>query len=165
MFRHIYNYRPDESSMKSRFHRPAMTIRDYGKMPFVVDIEDITKRNTNFRTALWTGNFLQLTLMSIGVGENIGWEMHPDVDQFLRVEEGRGVIVMGKAEGAADFQENVEDDSVIIIPAGMWHNLYNTGREPLKLYSIYAPPNHPFGTTHPTKKDAMEENYRYRLWR
>jgi len=165
LFRHIYNFQNHQHPKQSPFHRNQLPIRDYGPNPFVVNIEEITKRNRNCRSTLWTGNYLQLTLMSLKVGEDIGWEMHPDVDQFLRIEEGRGVIVMGKAEGAADFQENVEDDSAIIIPAGMWHNLYNTGREPLKLYSIYAPPNHPFGTTHPTKKDAMEENYRYRLWR
>ncbi|HHZ17747.1 MAG TPA: cupin domain-containing protein [Acholeplasmataceae bacterium] len=164
MHRYIYNYQ-GEALPDSRFHRPATIIKDYGKIPFVADIEDLTKRNNTFRTAVWTGNFLQMTLMSIGVGEDIGWEMHPDVDQFIRIEQGRGVIAMGKARGAVDFQENVEDDDAIIIPAGMWHNLTNTGREPLKLYSIYAPPNHPFGTVHRTKSDALTEHDRYSLWK
>lgn len=126
-------------------------LRDYGPNPFVIDIEEATKENTNFRLALWTGDHLQLTLMSLNVGEDIGLEMHPDVDQFIRVEEGRGLVEMGDERNNLDFQRNVYDDYIIIIPAGKWHNLTNTGNIPLKLYSIYAPPEHPFGTVHVTK--------------
>lgn len=135
---------------------PRLELRDYGPNPFVINIEQATRQNTNFRLALWTGNYLQLTLMSINVGEDVGLEMHPDVDQFIRVEEGRGLIEMGDDRNNFDFQRNVYDDYIIIIPAGKWHNLTNTGNIPLKLYSIYAPPEHPFGTVHVTKP---EENH------
>ncbi|SOC21683.1 mannose-6-phosphate isomerase-like protein (cupin superfamily) [Ureibacillus xyleni] len=132
-----------------------MMLRDYGLQPFVIDINTATKQNTSFRTALWTGTQFQVTLMSIGVGEDIGLEMHPDVDQFLRIEQGQGIVQMGNSRDNLTFRRPVQDDSAIVIPAGTWHNLINTGNIPLKLYSIYAPPNHPFGTTHPTKADAI----------
>jgi mannose-6-phosphate isomerase-like protein (cupin superfamily) len=130
-------------------------MRDYGAEPFVVDIEEATLQNRNFRTALWTGNHLQLTLMSIGTGDDIGLEMHPDVDQFIRVEEGEGVALMGNSRDNLSYRQNVSDDDAIIIPAGTWHNIINTGGEPLKLYSIYAPPEHPHGTVHMTKEEAV----------
>lgn len=129
---------------------------DYGPRPFVVNIDEVTKRNDTFRTALWTGDYLQLTLMSIEPGEDIGLEIHPDLDQFLRIEEGRGLVKMGYRRDRLDYKEMVYDDFAIIIPAGTWHNLINTGKQPLKLYSIYAPPQHPRGTIHETKEDAME---------
>ncbi len=128
---------------------------DYGPEPFVVNINEVTLLNDTFRTALWTGNHLQLTLMSIEPGEDIGKEIHPHLDQFLRVEKGEGIVKMGYREDRLDFQERVCDDYVILISAGTWHNLINTGRRPLKLYSIYAPPQHPRGTVHETKEEAL----------
>jgi mannose-6-phosphate isomerase-like protein (cupin superfamily) len=117
--------------------------------------------NDTFRTALWTGNHLQLTLMSIPVGEDIGLEMHPNVDQFLRVEDGQGFVQMGNSRDHLHFMQPVYDDYAIFIPAGTWHNITNTGNQPLKLYSIYAPPNHPWGTVHQTKAiaEAAEHNH------
>ncbi|WP_079504702.1 cupin domain-containing protein [Mesobacillus jeotgali] len=129
-------------------------ITDQGQKPFVININEAAKQNNTFRTAIWTGSHLQVTLMSINVGDDIGLEMHPNVDQFLRVEQGQGVVQMGKSRNNLTFQRNVADDSAIMIPAGTWHNVTNTGNTPLKLYSIYAPPNHPFGTVHVTKADA-----------
>ena len=126
-------------------------IRDYGPEPFVMNINEVTKQNNNFRTALWTGNHLQVTLMSINVGESIGLEMHPDVDQFIRIEQGYGLVQMGNNKNNLNFERKVYDDFAIIIPAGKWHNLTNIGNVPIKLYSIYAPPNHPKGTIHRTK--------------
>ena len=117
-------------------------IRDYGPEPFVMNINEVTKQNNNFRTALWTGNHLQVTLMSINVGESIGLEMHPDVDQFIRIEQGYGLVQMGNNKNNLNFERKVYDDFAIIIPAGKWHNLTNIGNVPIKLYSIYAPPNH-----------------------
>jgi len=130
-------------------------ITDYGPQPFVVDIEEATKQNNTFRTAIWTGEHLQLTLMSINAGEDIGLEIHPELDQFLRIEEGEGIVQMGDSKDQLDFQRKVADDFAIIIPAGKYHNVINTGSKPLKLYSIYSPPQHPFGTVHQTKADAM----------
>lgn len=138
-------------------------IMDYGGEPFVVDIEEITKQNNHFRTALWTGDHLQVTLMSIDIGEDIGLEVHPTLDQFLRIEHGQGMVQMGDSKDRLDFEEQVFDDYAIVIPAGKWHNLTNTGNQPLKLYSIYAPPEHPFGTVHETKDIAIaaEEEHGY----
>ena len=133
-------------------------LKDYGPNPFVININDATLQNDNYRTALWTGEHMQLTLMSLGVGEDIGLEMHPDNDQFIRIEEGQGVVQMGDREGRFNFEEPVYDDMIFIIPAGKWHNLTNTGNAPLKLYSIYAPPQHPHGTVHETKADAEAEH-------
>ena len=132
-------------------------IRDYGPEPFVMNINEVTKQNNNFRTALWTGNHLQVTLMSINVGESLGLEMHPDVDQFIRIEQGYGLVQMGNNKNNLNFERKVYDDFAIIIPAGKWHNLTNIGNVPIKLYSIYAPPNHPKGTIHRTKADAEHE--------
>ena len=132
-------------------------LRDYGPEPFVINIDKATKRNDTFRTALWTGNHLQLTLMSIPVGGEIGVEMHPDTDQFLRIEQGQGLSMMGPSKDNLNFQRNVSKDYAIFVPAGIWHNVVNKGGVPLKLYSIYAPPKHPRGTVHVTKADAAAE--------
>lgn len=140
------------------FHYPyrELVLKDYGPNPYVVNINEASIQNQNYRTALWTGKHLQVTLMSIEVGDDIGLEIHPKVDQFLRIEKGQGIVQMGKSRDNLTFQTNVADDSAIMIPAGTWHNVTNTGNTPLKLYSIYAPPNHPFGRVHVTHADAME---------
>ncbi len=130
-------------------------LTDYGPKSFVVNINEATKQNNTYRTTLWTGTHLQVTLMSLNVGKDIGLEMHSDVDQFLRIEQGQGIVQMGKRKDNLNFERNVYDDSAIMIPAGTWHNLTNTGNIPLKLYSIYAPPNHPFGTVHVAKADSL----------
>jgi mannose-6-phosphate isomerase-like protein (cupin superfamily) len=127
---------------------------DEGSKPYVVNIEKATLANENFRTALWTGEHLQMTVMSIPVGGEVGLEMHHDRDQFLRLEAGKARVQMGPAKDNLPFDREVEDDWVIIVPAGSWHNITNIGDEPLKLYSLYAPPEHPKGTVHKTKADA-----------
>ncbi|MCC5910593.1 MAG: cupin domain-containing protein [Clostridiaceae bacterium] len=139
-------------------HPPKQFIKlkDYGPKPYVVNIEEATKQNDYYRIALWTGEYLQLTLMSINVGDDIGLEVHDDHDQFIRIEEGQGIVKMGDRKDKLHFQAKVYDDYAIFIPAGKWHNLINTGCTPLKLYSIYAPPEHPRGTVHKTKEDAEE---------
>lgn len=129
-------------------------ITDYGPEPFVVNIDIAAEQNKNYRTALWTGEHLQLTLMNIIPGGDIGLEMHPDTDQFIRVEDGVGIIMMGNSKDKLNFQKNINNHYAIFVPAGTWHNLINTGTRPLKLYSIYAPPHHPYGTIHKTKEDA-----------
>ncbi|WP_242340264.1 MULTISPECIES: cupin domain-containing protein [Anaeromyxobacter] len=122
---------------------------------FVDDIEDRTEENTDFRRVLYTGKNLQLVLMALRPGEEIGEEVHEDRDQFFRVEKGQGeVSIDGK-------RTKVEGDSAIVVPAGARHNVRNTGDEPLKLYTIYAPPEHVDGTVHATKAaaDASEEHF------
>jgi len=142
------------TNMPAQYSNPSAMKTDYGPNPFVIDINKATLANDTFRTALWTGKHLQLTLMSIPVGEDIGLEVHPNVDQFLRIEGGNGVTMMGSSRDNLTFQQPVYNDSAIFIPAGTWHNVINTGSSPLKLYSIYAPPNHPYGTIHQTKAIA-----------
>jgi mannose-6-phosphate isomerase-like protein (cupin superfamily) len=155
------NYDSGSDFSRAEKGNVATDLKDYGPQPFVVNINEVTKQNDTFRTALWTGTHLQLTLMSINVGEDIGLEMHPNVDQFLRVEEGQGIVGMGTNRHNLNFQRNVSDDFAILIPAGTWHNVINTGNTPLKLYSIYAPPQHPRGTVHETKADAQAAEQRH----
>lgn len=118
------------------------------------NIEDTTVGNTNFRTELWTGKYSQLTVMSLKPGEEIGLEVHPDVDQFLRFEQGKARVEAGPDKDNLHEKHEVEDDWAIIVPAGVWHNVINTGDTDLKLYSIYSPANHPKGTVHATKAEA-----------
>jgi mannose-6-phosphate isomerase-like protein (cupin superfamily) len=118
------------------------------------NIEDETLENENFRTELWTGEYAQLTVMSIPPGEEIGLEVHPDVDQFIRIEEGEARVEAGPAEDDLSESYEVEDDWAVIIPAGTWHNVINIGSDDLKLYSLYSPPNHPKGTVHRDKAEA-----------
>jgi mannose-6-phosphate isomerase-like protein (cupin superfamily) len=123
-------------------------------MGWVEDIEKATLQNENFRTVLFTGQHTQLTVMRIAPGEDIGLEMHGDVDQFLRIEQGSARVEFGASRGAVDETHEAKGDWAIIIPAGTWHNVFNTGDQDLKLYSLYSPPNHPEGTVHRTKADA-----------
>jgi len=134
-----------------------MDNQDHGPQPFVSDIEELTKQNRNFRTTLWTGDHLQVTLMHIAEGAEIGLEVHERVDQFLRIEQGLALVEMGDSKDHLTFSEEAEEDFAIVVPAGKWHNVTNIGHVPLKLYSIYSPPEHEHGTVHGTKKDAMKE--------
>lgn len=131
-----------------------LVFSDYGPEPFVINIDQATRQNNTFRTALWTGDHLQLTLMSLNPGEDIGLEIHPNIDQFLRVEQGQGLVRMGQSKDNLNFERRVGNGYAIFVPAGTWHNVINTGIIPLKLYSIYAPPQHPRGTVFWTKADA-----------
>jgi len=135
----------------------AKTI-DHGKRPWAVDIEDLTEKNTSFRKTKWTGKNLQMTVMSIEVGGQIGLEKHDKGDQFIRVEEGEARVVMGKSKKKMTLNKKVSDDWAIFVPEGYWHNIINSGDEPLKVYIIYAPPEHPKGTLHKTFSDASHSH-------
>ncbi len=115
---------------------------------WIGDITRETLDNETFRTVVFTGEHLQLTVMSIEPGGEIGEEVHEDRDQFLRIEGGSARVMLGE-----DTQE-VQDDWAVVVPAGVRHNVVNTGEGPLKVYSLYAPPEHPDGTVHRTKADA-----------
>jgi mannose-6-phosphate isomerase-like protein (cupin superfamily) len=121
---------------------------------WVADVEKATLVNSNFRAVLFTGEHTQLTVMCLRPGEEIGWEAHPDIDQFLRIEQGSGRAEFGSSEDGVEETYEVGDDWAIIVPAGVWHNVVNIGDEELKLYSLYSPPEHPDGTIHATKADA-----------
>ena len=129
-------------------------MQDFGAKPYVVNIEELTVSNDTFRTAVWTGSNMQMTVMSIQPGDDIGAEVHDDHDQFLRIEQGAARVVMGDSADDLSFDVPAEADFAILVPAGKWHNVINTGDVPLKLYSIYAPSEHPFGTIHQTKAEA-----------
>lgn len=115
---------------------------------FVANIEDRTEQNRDFRRVLYTGLHMQLVLMALQPGEEIGEEVHEDRDQFFRVEKGRGEVWIDGTK------TKVESDMAIVVPAGARHNIRNTGEKPLKLYTLYAPPEHADGTVHATKADA-----------
>ena len=121
---------------------------------WVADIERATLDNENFRTVLWTGEHSQLTVMRIAAGEDIGLEVHPDHDQFIRIEEGKGRAELGPSEDEVAETHDVEADWAIVVPAGTWHNVVNTGDGDLKVYSLYSPPEHPPNTVHRTKAEA-----------
>ncbi len=120
---------------------------------YVADIEKLTLENENFRRVLYTGKHMQLVLMTIMPGDDIGEEVHEGHDQFFRIESGNGEVFID------DVSTKIKDDDVVIVPAGAKHNVLNTGDEPLKLYTIYSPPEHKDGTVHTTKAEVVEEHF------
>ena len=122
---------------------------------FVDDIEELTEDNSKFRQVLYTAKKMQLVVMALERGGEIGEEVHSDVDQFFRVETGKGEISI---DGAVS---KIKTGTVMIVPAGSRHNIKNTGDKPLKLYTVYAPPHHADGTIHATKAaaDASKEHF------
>ena len=148
-----------EQTNETERTKEAVVLKDYGTEPLVINIEDYTLENETFRTALWTGEFMQLTVMSIPVGGEVGLEVHDDIEQFLRVEAGEARVLMGDSEDNLDFEKLAGDDDVILVPAGKWHNVLNIGDTPLKLYSIYAKPEHEFGTVHLDKAESDADHH------
>lgn len=130
-----------------------MTIEDIGPKPQSFDLERATIENKNYRTVVWSGKYLQATLMSIPVGSDIGLEAHPDTDQFLRLDAGRGRVQMGPSKDNLTFEQEVSDGWCVLVPAGTWHNITNIGDEPMQLYAIYAPVHHSPGKIHKTAED------------
>jgi mannose-6-phosphate isomerase-like protein (cupin superfamily) len=119
---------------------------------FVINLEQATTENTDYRRVLYTARSCQLVLMAIEPGDEIGEEVH-ELDQFIRVEEGVATVELD------GVQHVLKDDWAVVIPAGTKHNVINTGDTPLKLYSVYAPPEHRDGVVHPTKNDEVEEHF------
>lgn len=115
---------------------------------YVSNIEQETEQNENFRKVLFTAPHSQLVVMTLQPGEEIGMEVHPDNDQFLRIESGSGKAILSGEESA------IGDGFAVIVPAGTQHNIMNTGSGKMKLYTIYSPAHHPVGTIHKTKADA-----------
>jgi len=134
-----------------------MDITDPGPRPNVFDIEAATVENDAYRRVAWTGRYLQVTLMSIPVGQSTGLEAHPETDQFLRLESGKGRCVMGPSRDTLDFEQDVEDDWSIQVPAGTWHDVINTGDVPLRLYAVYAPVHHAQRVVQATAEDAERD--------
>ena len=130
---------------------------DHGSHPYVANIEQTAIQNRYFRSAVWTGKHLQMTVMRRPPCEDIGIEIHEEVDQFIRVEQGCAIVKIGECRCSLEFEQKMCRGDGVFIPAGMWHNVINTGRCPLKVSVIYAPPNHPKGTVHFSKEDAVSE--------
>jgi len=126
---------------------------------WIDDIARLTLGNEHFRAVIHTGEHTQLTVMRLGPGEEIGWESHGHLDQFLRIEQGRARVEFGRTGDAVDETREVEDDWAVIVPAGVWHNVVNIGIDDVKLYSLYSPPEHPDGTVHHTKADADADEH------
>jgi len=120
----------------------ADRIKDIGPQPQSFDIERATKENTNYRSVAWSGRYLQVTLMSIPAGGDIGLEAHPETDQFLRLEAGVGRVRMGAEKDKPTFEKDVSDGWCVLVPAGTWHNITNIGSTPMRVYAIYAPAHH-----------------------
>ncbi|MDI6400970.1 cupin domain-containing protein [Balneolaceae bacterium ANBcel3] len=127
--------------------------------PWVLDIEQSTKENAYYRHVIWTGRYMQLVLMSLKPGEVIDLEVHHDHDQFIRIEQGEARVLMGETEENLTYEKKAYDDWAILIPAGYWHKIINAGDVELKLYTLYAPPEHQKGTLHRTYEDAAEYHH------
>jgi len=113
-----------------------MRIKDIGPKPQSFNLEKATLKNTFYRTVAWSGRYLQLTLMSIPAGGDIGLEVHPETDQFIRLDGGRGRVQMGPSEDALDLEYEVSDGDAVFVPAGVWHNITALGDEPMQLYTV-----------------------------
>ena len=133
--------------------------KDLGGEPWVLDIEKATLGNENYRVANWTGKYMQLVFMTLKPGEMIDLEIHSGQDQFIRIEEGEARVMMGKTEDNLIFDKKVSDDLAILIPAGYWHKVENTGNSDLKLYTLYGPSEHEKGTMHKTYDEAEEAHH------
>jgi mannose-6-phosphate isomerase-like protein (cupin superfamily) len=132
-------------------------IVDIGPKPQSFDIEQATNQNPAYRAVAWSGRYLQVTLMSIPVGGDIGLEAHPETDQFLRLETGNGRVQMGDTKDHLTFDEKVSDGYCVLVPAGTWHNITNIGATPMQLYTIYAPAHHKPGKIQPTAAIASAD--------
>lgn len=132
-------------------------IADIGPAPQAFDLERETINNSDYRSVRWSGRYLQLTLMSIPPGSDIGLEKHAETDQFLRLDGGRGRVQMGPQQNQLTFDQEVSDGWCVFVPAGTWHNIVNVGQDPMQLYTIYAPAHHKPGTTHSTAAAAAAD--------
>lgn len=132
----------------------TLTIQDTGPKQDAFDLERATVENDEYRHIAWSGRYLQVSLMSIEPGSSIGLEVHPETDQFVRLDAGQGTAKMGPSKEQLDWEQDVSDGWCVVVPAGMWHDIVNTGDEPMRLYTVYAPVHHAAGAVHPTPEDA-----------
>lgn len=150
---------PESSSVATAEEKPTdpgLFNEDMGEKPWVLDIEAATLANDNYRVAHWSGKQLQLVFMSLKPGEIIDLERHEDHDQFLRIEKGEARVFMGETADHLSFDKKVSDNWAILVPAGFWHKIENTGSTELKIYTLYGPPEHAKGKINKTYQDAKE---------
>lgn len=133
------------------------SITDKGPGPQSFDLEAATIENGHYREIAWSGRYLQVSLMSIDPGCSIGLETHPETDQFIRLDAGSGLAKMGPQADQLDWEQTVSDGWCVLVPAGMWHDIVNTGDEPMRLYTVYAPVHHAAGIVQPTAEDAERD--------
>lgn len=134
-----------------------MTMKDIGPQPQSFNLEQATRENRSYRAVAWSGRYLQVTLMSIPVGGDIGLEMHAETDQFLRLDAGRGRVQMGTSKDSLSFDKEVSDGWCVLVPSGTWHNITNIGSEPMQVYAVYAPAHHKPGKIHERAADASAD--------
>ena len=132
----------------------SMSIADIGPRPQAFNLGTETLKNQNYRTVAWSGSYLQVTLMSIPVDGDIGLEKHAETDQFIRLDSGRGRVQMGPGKDELTFDQEVTHGWCVLVPAGTWHNIINTGDEPMQVYTVYAPQHHKPGKVQQTKAIA-----------
>jgi mannose-6-phosphate isomerase-like protein (cupin superfamily) len=137
----------------------ADRIIDIGPQPQSFDIERATKENSDYRSVAWSGRYLQVTLMSIPEGGSIGLEAHPQTDQFLRLDAGRGRVQMGTSKDKLTFEKEVSNGWCVLVPAGTWHNITNIGATPMQVYTIYAPAHHAPGKVQATAAAAEADKH------
>ncbi len=129
-------------------------IKDVGPQPRSFDLEQATLDNADYRSVAWSGRYLQVTLMSIPTGGDIGLEAHPQTDQFLRLDAGRGLVQMGASKDKLTFEQEVSDGWCVLVPAGTWHNITNVGATAMQVYAVYAPAHHSPDKVHATAAAA-----------
>lgn len=147
---------PDKAVNQKELTAESGQKTEHSAEPWVMNIEEATLNNPHYRIEQWTGKYLQMVLMSIEPGSEIDIELHEGHDQFIRIEQGRARVLMGKNENDLSFDETVLDDWAVFIPAGYYHNIKNTGDTDLKIYTIYSPTEHAKGTLHETYEEGRE---------
>lgn len=139
-------------------HNDELELKDYGPLPFAENLHDAALANDNYRTTLWTGEHVQITLMAIPAGGgDIGMEKHHDNDQIIYMFSGVGRVKMGKDKNKLTVDKEVHAGDVVIIPDDTWHNVINAGDETMKVFSVYSPVKHAKGTNETTKADAIDK--------
>jgi mannose-6-phosphate isomerase-like protein (cupin superfamily) len=150
-----YNYFLIKNNTKIE-KKGEMMLSDHIKEPYITNLKDLCNQNENYRTAIWTSNRCQCTLMTIPVGSDIGIEIHRAHDQIIYIESGNGTAELGDAEDNLT-ETQVNENDCIFVPKETWHNIKNSGNTPLKLFSIYAPVMHKANTVHKTKADGYKK--------
>lgn len=146
---HFEQHMNNDQSICSRCENKCQN--EHGGEVYYLNVEKSAYKNRNFRESIWTGRYLQMTLMSISCGQDIGVELHKDTDQYIRVEHGYALVLTGCDAKNLENKHKLVAGDAVFIPAGVWHNIVNIGRCDLKLSSVYAPPHHPKCTVQENK--------------
>ena len=143
--------------MSQLLRRKLTHTSDPGAAPEVLHIENKTLNNNNYRSVLWTGKNMQLTVMTIKAGEDVGLERHSNTDQFLRLESGSGMVKFGLDKNNLNCVKQIHPGDAVMVPKNTWHNIINSGSTPMKLYSVYSLAQHRRGIVQKTKSIAEKD--------